>query len=51
MHEQGCIMVDQQCRESNGKVKIEGYTRVSDEHAHQWNYGICSGNISGLAMY
>ena len=30
----GCIVVDQQCRESNGKVKIEGYTRVSDEQAH-----------------
>ena len=27
-------MVDQQCRESNGKVKIEGYMRVSDEEAH-----------------
>ena len=30
----GCIVVDQQCRESNGKAKIEGYTRVSDEQAH-----------------
>ena len=28
-------MVDQRCRESNGKAKIEGYTRVSDEQAHQ----------------
>ena len=34
-HQQGCIVVDQQCRESNGKVKIEGYMRVSDEQAHQ----------------
>ena len=25
----GCIVVDQQCRESNGKAKIEGYMRVS----------------------
>ena len=31
----GCIVVDQWCRESNGKAKIEGYTRVSDEQAHQ----------------
>ena len=29
-------MVDQQCRESEGKVKIEGYMSVSDEEAHQW---------------
>ena len=27
-------MVDQQCRESDGKVKIDGYMRVSDEQAH-----------------
>ena len=27
-------MVDQQCRGSNGKLKIEGYTRVSDKEAH-----------------
>ena len=30
----GCIVVDQQCRGSNGKVKIEAYTWVSDENAH-----------------
>ena len=30
----GCVVVDQQCRESNGKAKIEGYMRVSDEEAH-----------------
>ena len=24
-HQWGCIVVDQQCRESNGKAKIEGY--------------------------
>ena len=30
----GCVVVDQQCRGSNGKRKIEGYTRVSDEEAH-----------------
>ena len=29
-------MVDQQYRESNGKAKIEGYMRVSDEQAHHW---------------
>ena len=28
-------MVDQRCRESKGKVKIEGYMSVSDEEAHQ----------------
>ena len=27
-------MVDRQCRESEGKVKIEGYMSVSDEEAH-----------------
>ena len=27
-------MVDQRCRESEGKVKIEGYMSVSDEEAH-----------------
>ena len=27
-------MVDQQCRESKGKAKIEGYMSVSDEEAH-----------------
>ena len=27
-------MVDQQCRGSNGKAKIEGYMSVSDEEAH-----------------
>ena len=30
----GCIVVDQRCRGSKGKVKIEGYMRVSDEEAH-----------------
>ena len=34
--ERRCIVVDQQCRESEGKVKIEGYMSVSDEEAHQW---------------
>ena len=29
-----CIVVDRQCRESEGKVKIEGYMSVSDEEAH-----------------
>ena len=33
-------MVDQQYRGSNGKAKIEGYTRVSDEEAHQQSFGI-----------
>ena len=27
--------MDQRCRESEGKVKIEGYMSVSDEEAHQ----------------
>ena len=27
-------MVDQQCRESEGKAKIKGYMSVSDEEAH-----------------
>ena len=34
MSEQRCVVVDQQCRESEGKAKIEGYMRVSDEEAH-----------------
>ena len=29
-----CVVVDQQCRESGGKAKIEGYMSVSDEEAH-----------------
>ena len=29
-------MVDQRCRESEGKGTIEGYMSVSDEEAHQW---------------
>ena len=40
LHQQGYIVVGQQCRGSNGKVKIEGYTRVSDEEAHHWD--ICT---------
>ena len=28
-------MVDRRCRESEGKVKIEGYMSISDEEAHQ----------------
>ena len=32
--EQRCIVVDQRCRESEGKAKIEGYMSVSDEEAH-----------------
>ena len=31
---QGCIEVDQQCRGSNGKVKIEGYMSISGGEAH-----------------
>ena len=27
-------MVDRQCRESEGKAKIEGYMSISDEEAH-----------------
>ena len=33
--EQRCIVVDQRCRESEGKAKIEGYMSVSNEEAHQ----------------
>ena len=29
------VGVDRRCRESEGKVKIEGYMSVSDEEAHQ----------------
>ena len=32
--EQRCVVVDQRCRESEGKAKIEGYMGVSDEEAH-----------------
>ena len=32
--EQRCVVVDQRCRESEGKVKIKGYMSVSDEEAH-----------------
>ena len=42
----GCIVVDQQCRGSNGKVKIEGYMSISDEEAHQ--HGHWFHNINGL---
>ena len=34
MLEQRCIVVDQRCRESEGKAKIEGYISISDEEAH-----------------
>ena len=30
-----CVVVDQRCRESKGKAKIEGYMSISDEEAHQ----------------
>ena len=33
--ERRCVGVDRRCRESEGKVKIEGYMSVSDEEAHQ----------------
>ena len=29
-----CVVVDQQCIGSKGKVKIEGYMSVSDDEAH-----------------
>ena len=32
--ERRCVVVDWQCREREGKVKIEGYMSVSDEEAH-----------------
>ena len=31
-----CIVVDRQCRESKGTVKIEGYMSISDDEAHHW---------------
>ena len=37
--EQRCIVVDRQCRESEGKAKIKGYMSVSDEEAHQRDGG------------
>ena len=33
----GCIVVDRQCRGSNGNSKIEGYMWVSDKGAHHWD--------------
>ena len=30
-----CVVVDQQCRGSKRKAKIEGYMSISDEEAHQ----------------
>ena len=38
----GCIEVDQQCRGSNGKAKIEGYMSVSDGEAHHQFMGMQS---------
>ena len=35
MLEQRCVVVNRQCRESEGKAKIEGYMSISDEEAHQ----------------
>ena len=32
--ERRCVGVDQRCRESEGKAKIEGYMSISDEEAH-----------------
>ena len=32
-------MVDQQCRESKGKAKIEGYMSIYDEEAHHRGEG------------
>ena len=48
-------MVDQQCRESNGKAKIEGHMRVSDEKAHHCNqpraeYGLAHKVTEGSAV-
>ena len=34
LYQRGHVVVDWQCRGSNGKAKIEGYSRVSDEEAH-----------------
>ena len=35
--ERRCEVEDRQCRESEGKAKIEGYMSLSDEEAHQWS--------------
>ena len=32
--ERRCVRVDRRHRESEGKVKIEGYMSISDEEAH-----------------
>ena len=37
--ERRCVGVDRQCRESEGKAKIEGYMSVSDEEAHHCGKG------------
>ena len=42
--ERRCVVVDRQCRESEGKAKIEGYMSVSDEEAHQRSHeGVLTG--------
>ena len=39
--EQRCVVVDQRCRESEGKAKIEGHMSISDEEAHHRFCGGC----------
>ena len=34
-----CVVVDQRCRESKGKAKIEGYMSISDVEAHHQSIG------------
>ena len=43
-----CMVVDQQWRENDRTAKIEGYTAVSNQQAHQWhqNVGYQSGWVS-----
>ena len=38
-------MVDQQCRESNGKAKINVYMKVSDEEAHHHKHELLQHNV------
>ena len=50
-------MVDRRCRESEGKVKIEGYMSISDEEAHHRLQVLtltkahkeCAGPLKGVA--
>ena len=47
---QGCIVVDQQCRGSKGKAKIEQYMSISDEEAHQRVFALCPVRCQSLYL-